>query len=113
MKGKILGAVLLIAAAAMMGCTDSIMPCATDDDCTINWGPGDSEAAHDWEGPNLVCNTDYSPLEMCEDMLSYLDWLPDWIPFMDWIILPDCTELYGEGTEYYGMGTCGSSWGPW
>ncbi len=111
MRGTILGAVLLIAAVAMMGCTDSIIPCTTDEDCVIDWSWGDNEAAHhDWDGPSLVCNQGYSPLEMCQEMVSYLDWLPDWLPFLDWIMVPDCDELYGALPE--GTGTCESSWGP-
>ena len=78
----------------------------------MDWGPGNSNAAHDWEAPSMVCDLTYSPLGMCDDMLSHLNWLSDWLPIMDWIILPDYPELYGEGTEYDGMGTCGSSWGP-
>ena len=57
----------------------------------------------------MVCNLEVSPLEMCEEMFSYLNWLPDWLPILDWIILPDCTELYGGLPD--GTGTCESSWG--
>lgn len=114
MRATLLSAILLLMAAGMMGCTDSIMPCTVetqDVDCAIDYGWDSKDGGHDWEMPSMVCNPDYSPLEMCEDMLSYLEWIPDWLPILDWIILPDCTELYGPGTEFEGMGTCESSWG--
>ena len=116
MRGMLWSAILLIIAAAMMGCTDSIMPCADDAECQLDWGwGGDSQAAWDWQGPSMVCNMEVSPLARCEEMMSYLpplDWLLDWLPIGDWIVIPDCTELY-DLPEYDGMGTCESTWGWW
>ena len=115
MRGMLWSSVLLIIAAAMMGCTDSIVPCTEDVDCEWDWGwGGDNAAAHDWQMPSMVCNLEVSPLQKCEEMLSYLpplDWLLDWLPIGDWIVIPDCEELYGELPP--GTGTCESSWGWW
>jgi hypothetical protein len=108
MRRMLLGTALLLVAAVMMGCTDSIIPCTEDVDCQIDWGWGDSDAAHGGGDFGMVCNLEVSPLEMCEEMLSYLPPL-DWLPFGDWILLPDCQELFGSLPE--GTGTCESSWG--
>jgi hypothetical protein len=106
----LLSTILMITAAVMMGCTDSIIPCTDDVDCEWDWGYEGESNPHDWGGDyGMVCDLDYSPLQMCEDMLGYLDWIPDWLPILDWIILPDCVELYGGLPE--GTGTCQSSWG--
>ena len=108
MRGALLSAILLVIAAAMMGCTDSIVPCTENADCEFDWGWGDEgDATHVWEGLSMVCNLEVSPLERCEEMMAYLPPL-DWLPIGDWIMLPDCTELYGGLPE--GTGTCESSW---
>lgn len=109
MRGALLSVILMMVAAVMMGCTDSIIPCTSDEDCVIDWGWGQSEAAHGGGDYGMVCNLEVSPLEECEGMLAYLEWIPDWLPIMDWILLPDCTELFGALPE--GTGTCQSSWG--
>ena len=109
MRGTLLSIILMIIAAVMMGCTDSIVPCTEDVDCQWDWGWGDSDAAS-WGGDyGMVCDLGVSPLERCEEMMAYLEYLPDWLSIVDYIILPDCTELYGGLPE--GTGTCGSSWG--
>ncbi len=102
---------MLLATAVMMGCTDSIVPCTTDEDCTMDWGWGDKDAAgHPGPDIEMVCNMDVSPLEKCEKMMSCIPPL-DWLPFGDWINLPDCEALYGDLPE--DTGTCESSWGDW
>ena len=107
MRGTLLSAILLIIAVGMMGCID-ITPCTVDEDCAIDYGWGDKDAARDWDGPSMVCNLEVSALEACEEMLSYLPPL-DWLPMIgDWITLPDCTELYADVEE---PGSCESSWG--
>jgi hypothetical protein len=106
MRGTLLSIILMIVAAGMMGCTDSIIPCTDDVDCEMDWGWGGENDAASWG--EMTCSGPH-PLEACEDMLSYLDWLPDWLPILDWIVLPDCTELYGGMDP--ATGTCESSWG--
>lgn len=112
MRGTLLSVGLMLIAAVMMGCTDSIVPCTEDVDCQWDWGWSDGDAAK-WGGDyGMVCNLEVSPLERCEEMMAYLpplDWLGDWLPFGDWFIFPDCAELYGGLPE--GTGTCESSWG--
>jgi hypothetical protein len=114
MRGTLLSVILMIIAAVMMGCTDSIVPCTEDIDCQWDWGwEGDSDRGADWGGDyGLYCNLEVSPLEECEEIMSYVGWIlewVDWIPIGDWILLPDCTELYGGLPE--GTGTCDISWG--
>ena len=98
----------MVIGAVMMGCTDNIIPCqekTQDVDCAMDFGWGDSDAA-DWGGDyGMVCNMDVSPLEECEQMMSYLDFLPDFLPID---ISIDCTEFEGKDE---GWGVCGSSWG--
>jgi hypothetical protein len=111
MRVALLSVILMIIGAVMVGCTDNIIPCTVDEDCVMDWGwgGGDSDAA-DWGGDfGMVCNMDVSPLEECQEMLSYLDHIPDWLPILDWIRLPDCVELYGDLPE--DTGVCDSSWG--
>ena len=98
MSRTLLGVILMIVAAVVMGCTDSFIPCASDEECTLEFG-GDSGSA-DWEAPGMVCNLDVSPQEKCNDLFGSLpsfDWLP--------IPLPDCDSLPADG------GVCESSWG--
>jgi hypothetical protein len=99
MRGAFSIAILMIIAAATMGCTDSFIPCTVDEDCTIDWGLSDNDAAHN--GPGMVCNLEVSPFDRCQEMLEYLSWVPDWLP----IPLPDCDSLPTD------PGVCESSWG--
>ncbi len=114
MRRTLLVTLLMMIAAMMMGCTDSIVPCTEDIDCEWDWGWGDSRAAHgdnDWGGYDLTCSGPH-PLDYCLAMLEYLPPL-DWLPFGigDWIKLPDCEALYGELPPE--TGTCESNWGWW
>jgi len=107
MRVTLLSIILMIIGAVMMGCTDSIIPCQTDADCEMDWGPGGDSDAADWGGDfGMVC-TDVTPLDECEQMASYLDFLPDFLPID---ISIDCSE-YADMGEGSGWGTCGSSWG--
>ena len=113
MRVTLLSVILMIIGAVMMGCTDSIIPCTEDVDCEMDWGLDDgySDAA-DWGGDyGMVCNMDVSPLEECQQMLSYLEHIPDWLPILDWINLPDCDVLYADMGPGMGTGVCDSSWG--
>lgn len=106
MRRKLLGVALMIIPAVMMGCMN-VTPCTEDADCVIDygWGDGDKDSAHGWERPSMECNLDVSPLEACEEMMAYLpplDWLGNWLPFGDWIVIPDCTDLYGDLPEETG-----------
>jgi len=106
MRKTLLSAILLIAAAGMVGCMD-VTPCTVDEDCAMDFGWGDRDS--DWGdggGSFMVCNLDVSPLEACEEMMGFLPPF-DFLPFGDWIQLPDCTELYGDLPE--GTGSCESS----
>jgi len=93
MRRTLLSAILMIIAAAMMGCTDFFIPCTEDAECTIDMGG---------HGPSMdmVCNLEVSPQERCNEMFG---WLPpfEWFP----IPLPDCDVLSAE------PGVCESSWG--
>lgn len=107
MRTALLSIILMITAAVMMGCTDDIVPCTVDEDCQIDWGLAENDAAHGGGDYGLVCNTDVSPLEECEEMAAYLDYLPDWLPIE---ITIDCSEFTDMGPES-GLGVCDSSWG--
>jgi hypothetical protein len=114
MKGTLLGIGLMVMAAVMMGCTDSIVPCTEDVDCEWDWGWYDDDAgmsAEGWWDVSLTC-TGPHPQDYCEELLS---WLPplDWLPFglEEWIKLPDCEELYGDLPE--DTGTCEVDYGWW
>ena len=98
MRGAFLTAILMIIAAAMMGCTDSFIPCSSDEECTLDWGMSENDAA--WDGPGMVCNLEVSPQERCNEIFGFLPDL-DWLP----IPLPDCDSLPAE------PGVCESSWG--
>lgn len=113
MRGTLLAVVLMILAAVMMGCTDSIVPCTTDEDCQWDWGwddEGDRDADW-WEGPQATCSGPH-PLDYCNELLSYIPPL-EWLPFGigNWIKLPDCEALYGELPEE--TKTCDVSYGWW
>jgi hypothetical protein len=110
MRGTLLSIILMVIGAVMMGCTDSIIPCqelTQDVDCAMDFGWGDSDAADPGGDYGMVCNMDVSPLEECEQMMSYLDFLPDFLPID---ISIDCDEFLEMGPED-GFGVCGSSWG--
>jgi hypothetical protein len=105
MRGMLLSTMLMIVAAVMMGCTDSIVPCTVDEDCQIDWSWGDDGAAtHGGGDIGLVCNLEVSPLEKCEEMVAHLTELIAMLDLGDWITLPDCAELYGGLPD--GTGTC-------
>ena len=90
MRGMLLSAMLMIIAAMMMGCGDSIIECAGPEDCTID--------GHD---VGMVCNLEVSPQERCDEMFGWLppiDWLPIPIP------MPDCESMSTT------PGVCESSW---
>ena len=111
MRGMLLSSVLMIIAALMMGCTDSIIPCTDDVDCEMDWGWGDRDADWgggdwDWGDWGMVCNMDVTPLEKCERLMDFIPPL-DWLPFGDWINIPDCEELFGGLPA--DTGTCESS----
>jgi hypothetical protein len=79
MRGMLLSAILMIIAAGMMGCGDSIVPCATDEECAIDMpGPGDVP---------MVCNLEVSPQEKCDDMYGWMEGLPFPLP------IPDCDSM--------------------
>jgi len=67
MKKTLLIATVMIFAASMMGCGETIMPCTTDEDCVIDFPfGGDNEAAsrHDWGGEiDMTCNDQVSALD--------------------------------------------------
>jgi hypothetical protein len=88
MRKVILGTVLLIIAAVMMGCGDSIVPCLDDAECMIDAG------GHDLEIP-MVCNLDVSPQERCDDMYGWMDRIP--FPIDLPIPIPDCADYPATG----------------
>jgi len=87
MRKTLLSAILLIIAAGMMGCADSITPCAVPEDCIDTGGHGP-------EIP-MECNLDVSPQEKCEDMYGWMDGFPFPIPIP--IPIPDCAEYPTTG----------------
>ena len=93
MRRTLLGAVLMITAATMMGCGDTIMPCTTADDCVLDFDLGwDSQAASwdDWTGDiSMVCNTDVSALEKCNELVGWMQGFMD----SDWLPIPDIGEM--------------------
>ena len=106
MRATLLSIILMIIGAVMMGCTDDIVPCQSDEDCQFDWGYGDVDAA-DHGDYSLYCNMEISPLEECQEMAAYLDYLPDWLPIQ---ITIDCSEFEEMGPED-GWGVCDSDWG--
>jgi hypothetical protein len=108
MKKTLLGATLMIVAAVMMGCgdIDTFAPCTletVDEDCTLDIGWGGNSAA--WDGPQMVCNTDVSPREKCEEMFGWLPPMPFPIPIP--LPIPDCSELSDD------PGVCEIDFGLW
>ena len=91
MRAKVLSAILMIVAATMMGCGDTIMPCTTADDCVLDFDFGwDSQAASwdDWEIV-MVCNTEVSALDKCNELVGWMQGFMD----SDWLPIPDIGEL--------------------
>ena len=86
MRGMLLSAFLLIIAVGMMGCGESIVPCATDEECLIDVG------GHGPEIP-MVCNLEVSPQEKCDEMYGWMDGLPFPIP----LPIPDCDSMSTTG----------------
>ena len=88
MRKTLLSAILLIIAAGMMGCGDSIVPCAVDEECTIDTGG---------HGPDIpmVCNTTVSPQEKCDEMYGWMDGFSFPIPIP--IPIPDCADYATTG----------------
>lgn len=82
MRKVLLGTVLLIIAAVMMGCGDSIVPCAEDAECMIDTGGHGLDI-------DMVCNLQVSPQERCDEMYGWMDGLPIPIP----IPIPNCDEM--------------------
>lgn len=110
MRATLLGVILIIIGAVMMGCTDDIMPCqeATQDvDCAVDWGYPGMDAARHHGDYSMYCNMETSPLEECEEMAAYLDYIPDFLPID---ITIDCSEFEGMGPGD-GYGVCDSDWG--
>ena len=81
MRGMLLGAFLMIIAAGMIGCTDAIVPCVEDADCSLLPGEG--------EGPpiEMVCNLEVSPQQRCDELFGWMEGLPIPIP------IPDCDAM--------------------
>jgi hypothetical protein len=76
MRGMLLSAFLMIIAAVIMGCGDSIVPCAEDAECVIE--------GHD---VGMVCNLEVSPQERCDELFGWMEGLPIPIP------IPDCAAM--------------------
>jgi hypothetical protein len=116
MKRTLLIATVMIFAASMMGCGETIMPCNTDEDCVIDWDFGwDNQAAsgHDWGGDiGMTCNTDVSALEKCNEVMGWLQELMDgdWLPIPDLGELDICGWMFGDETA---VGTCEITGLPW
>ena len=93
MRVTVLSAILMIVAATMMGCGDTIMPCSTDDDCVLDFDFGwDSQAASwdDWGGDIImVCNEEVSALDKCNQLVAMMQGFMD----SDWLPIPDIGEL--------------------
>ena len=120
MRGTLLGAILMITAATMMGCGDTIMPCTTADDCVLDFDLGwDSQADArddwgdwgDWGGEIvMVCNTGVTALDKCNELVGWMQGFMD----SDWLPIPDIGELDICGWMFDGEdapGTCEMEWG--
>ena len=67
MRGTLLSIILMIIAAVMMGCSDSIIPCTEGgEECIVSTGG---------PGPDIdmVCNLEVSAQEKYEDMYGWMD----------------------------------------
>ena len=86
MRGLLLSTTLMIIAAVMMGCGDTIIPCVDDADCVVG-GPGpDIE---------MVCNLEVSAQERCDEMYGWMDRIP--FPIELPIPIPDCADYPADG----------------
>jgi hypothetical protein len=113
MKRTLLMATVFIFAASMMGCGETIMPCTTDDDCVIDWDFGWDSGADSWGGDiGMVCNTEVSAIEKCNEVMGWLEDLMggDWLPIPDIGELNICGWLFGDVEE---PGTCEITGIPW
>lgn len=116
MRGMFFGAVLMITAATMMGCGDTIMPCNTDADCVLDFDFGwDSQAASwdDWGGDIvMVCNTEVSALVKCNELVGWMQGFmdSDWLPIPDIGELDICGWMFDDETA---QGTCEMEGGLW
>ena len=86
MRGTLLSIILMIIAAVMMGCSDSIISCTEGgEECISIDGPGPDI--------DMVCNMDVSSQQKCEDTYGWMDGLPIPIP----IPIPDCADYPTTG----------------
>jgi hypothetical protein len=95
MRGPFLMVGLMIIAAMMMGCGETLIPCSTDADCAFDPGGWDLDAA---QGPPMydamICNEAISVEARCNELTGYL---PDFVP------LPDVCKYL---PDFGHMGTC-------
>lgn len=93
MRRRLLTAILMIIAAAMMGCGETLIPCSTDADCAFDPGgwPHDEPSVGPPGYEEMICNEALSVEARCNELIEYV---PGFIPLPDVCkYLPDFGQL--------------------